>query len=140
MGLKRFIWRRTSAGRIIDAVKNIADEGSITDGLKRTYKEDVCEDNPLTAPIYDTGKYDGKIEGYNKASQEYEAKLLNQAEGFLKQKQIFEEQRNAYELLLNEYEKEIEALGNKVDRTEAENEYLTQLLLRERQLTKLKVG
>ena len=40
MGIKRFIWRSTSAGRIIDTVRNIADEGSITSGLKRTYKED----------------------------------------------------------------------------------------------------
>lgn len=138
MGIKRFIWRSTSAGRIIDTVRNIANEGSITGGLKRTCKEDVCEDNPLTAPIYNSGKYDGKIEGYTEASEEYETKLFEQAEEFLKQRKIFEEQRAAYEQLLDEYEKEIEALENKVNRTEKENEYLTQLLLRERQLLRLK--
>lgn len=95
------------------------------------------EDNPLTTPIYNTGKYDGKIEGYTEASQEYETKLLEQAEEFLKQRQIFKEQQEAYEQLLDEYEKEIKALENKVDRTEQENMYLTQLLLNERQLLKL---
>lgn len=137
MGLKRFIWRSTSAGRIIDTVKNIADEGSVIGGIKRTLEEDVLEDNPLTTPIYNTGKYDGKIEGYTEASQEYETKLLEQAEEFLKQRQIFKEQQEAYEQLLDEYEKEIKALENKVDRTEQENMYLTQLLLNERQLLKL---
>lgn len=138
MGIKRFIWRSTSAGRIIDTVRNIADEDSITSGLKRTYKEDVSEDNPLTAPIYNIGKYDGKIEGYTEASQQYESKLLEQAEEFLKQREMFKEQRDAYEQLLDEYEKEIEILENKISRTEEENEYLTQLLLKERQLLKLK--
>lgn len=139
MGIRRFIWRSTSAGRIIDTVRNIADEGSITSGLKRTYKEDVCEDNPLTAPIYNTGKYDGKIEGYTEASQQYESKLLEQARGVSKAEEIFKEQREAYAQLLDDYEKEIEILENKVSRTKEENEYLSQLLLRERQLLRLKV-
>lgn len=32
----------------------------------------------MTAPIYNTVKYDGKIEGYTEASKEYETKLLVQ--------------------------------------------------------------
>lgn len=137
MGLKRFIWRSTSVGRIIDTVKNIVEEGSVGEGIKRTAKEDMCEDNPLTAPVYTIGKYDGKIEGYTEASQEYETKLLKQAEEFLKQGKVFQEQRDAYEQLLDAYEAKIEELENKVTRTEQENDYLMQLLLRKRQLMKV---
>ena len=138
MGIKRFIWRSTSVGRIVDTATNIADEGSIIGGLKRTYKEDVCEDNPLTTHIYNIGKYDGKIDGYTEASQQYESKLIEQADKFLNQTKIFEEQRDAYERLLDAYEKEIEKLKNKMSRTVEEHEYLTNLLQKERQLLKLK--
>lgn len=137
MGLKRFIWRRTAVGRVIDTAKNIIDERSAVKGISRTFKEDICEDNPLTAPIYTLGKYDGKVGGYCEASQKYECKLIQQAEKFLAQQKIFEEQRDAYEKLLDEYEKEIHALEFKTVRTEEENQYLTQLLLKERQLLTL---
>lgn len=140
MGLKRFVWRSTSAGRIIDTVSNMVEEGSITEGFKRTLKEDLCEDNPLTKPIYDTGKYDGQIEGYNQASAEYEEKLLKQAEEFLKQKDLFIEQREAYEELLDAYDKEIEELKNKMNRTQEETDYFEKLLLSERQLVRLKIN
>lgn len=138
MGIKRFMWRSTSIGRIIDTVTNIVDEGSITEGLKRTYKEDICEDNPLTAQIYNMGRCDGKHDGYTEASQQYETKLLKQADEFLKQTKIFEDQRDAYNQLLNEYDVEIENLRNKVYSTEKENEYLSQLLKRKEQLSNLK--
>lgn len=55
MGLKCFIWRSIPAGRIIDTVKNIADEGGIADELKCTYKEDVYEDASLTTTLYNSG-------------------------------------------------------------------------------------
>lgn len=64
-------------------------------------------------------------------------KLLEQADQFLAQSQSFERERDAYEALLDEYEAEIQKLTNKVNRTEAENEYLQNLLLRERQLLKI---
>ena len=118
----------------------MVEEGSITEGFKRTLKEDLCEDNPLTKPIYDTGKYDGQIEGYNQASAEYEEKLLKQAEEFLKQKDLFIEQREAYEELLDAYDKEIEELKNKMNRTQEETEYFEKLLLSERQLVRLKIN
>lgn len=87
--------------------------------------------------FYQAGKYDGKVEGYEEASDEYEEKLLKQADEFLKQKQIFESERDAYEALLDEYETEIDDLSEKLDRTEAENEYLQQLLLRDRKLRRM---
>lgn len=68
------LWRSTRIGRTIDTIKNIADEGSLVEGVKRTIKEDYCEDNPLINAKSD--KYDGKIEGDEETSCEYEKKLL----------------------------------------------------------------
>jgi len=137
MGLGRMIWRITGIGGTIDTVRNIVDEGSVVDGVKRTVKEYYTEDNPLTSEIYKSGKYDGKKEGYAEASNEYEEKLLKQADEFLMQKQIFESERDAYETLLDEYEVEIDALSKKVNKTNFENEYLQQLLIRDRKLKKM---
>lgn len=137
MGIKRFVWRSTGFGRTIDTVKNMIEEGSVIEGIKRTTKEDFTEDNPLTSAIYKVGKYDGTIEGYATASDEYENKFLKQADEFLKQKVVFEGERKAYERLLDEYESEIERLSNKLDRTKAENDFLQELLLRERKLKSL---
>lgn len=137
MGILRGIWRSTALGRTVDTVRNIVDEGGIVDGVKRTIKEDYTEDNPITSAIYKSGKYEGKKEGYAEASEEYEAKLLEQADKFLAQEKIFESERNEYEKLLDEYEAEIDALTEKVNRTEAENAYLQQLLLRDRKLRKM---
>ena len=97
MGLKRGLWRSTGIGRTIDTVKNIVDEGSISGGVKRMIKEDLTEDNPLGKMIYDSGRYDGKKEGYEEASAEYEHKLIEQADLFLKQTRVFEEERDEYE-------------------------------------------
>lgn len=137
MGLGRMIWRSSLIGRSIDTVQNIAEEGSVIAGLKKTTKEDWCEDNPITSRLYQVGRYDGKVEGYEEASDEYEEKLLKLADEFLEQKHIFDSERDAYEALLDEYEAEIDALSEKVDRTEAENEYLQQLLLRDRKLRRM---
>lgn len=81
--------------------------------------------------------HEGEQAGYARASDVYEKKLLEQADQFLAQSQSFERERDAYEVLLDEYEAEIQKLTNKVNRTEAENEYLQNLLLRERQLLKI---
>lgn len=137
MGVKRFLWRATCVGRTIDTVRNIVEEGSIVDGYKKTLKEDICEDFPLTKAIYDVGTYDGAKTGYVQASAEYERKLLQQADKFLEQKKIYETERAKYEQLLDEYEAEIEKLESKVEKTEVEKAYLQELLLRERQLRKL---
>ena len=42
--------------------KNIKEERSIKNGIKRTIKEDVCEDHPITSRIYKKGVEDGKKE------------------------------------------------------------------------------
>ena len=107
------------------------------EGYKKTIKEDVTEDNPIGKAIYSSGKYDGKKEGYAEASDEYENKLLMQAEEFLNQKKDFEKERDKYEALLDEYEAEIDILTEKVNKTEAEKEYLQQLLLMDRKSRKM---
>ncbi|MBR5021642.1 MAG: hypothetical protein IKY18_00330 [Oscillospiraceae bacterium] len=137
MGFLRAVWRGTLLGRTVDTVRNIVDEGSVADGIKRTIKEDLTEDNPITSAIYRDGRYEGKIEGYAEASEEYEAKLLDQADKFLTQQKVFESERDEYEKLLDAYEQEIDALMEKVNRTEAENAYLQQLLMRDRKLRKM---
>lgn len=80
---------------------------------------------------------EGERAGYARASDVYEKKLLDQADQFLAQTQLYEKERDAYETLLDEYEAEIQKLTDKVNRTEIENQYLQQLLLRERQLLKI---
>jgi len=67
----------------------MVDEGSVKEGIKRTIKEDYCEDNPLTSTIYKAGKYDGKVEGYNEASGVYEAKLVEQAANWVHKTTLF---------------------------------------------------
>ena len=137
MGLGRFLWRATGIGYKIDTVKNIVDEGSFVKGVKKTIKEDWCEDNPITTHIYNIGKFDGKKDGYEQASEEYESKLLEQADLFLKQIKDFQKERAAYEELMKEYEVAIAELEEKTNRTEQENQLLQSLLLKERQLKKL---
>lgn len=139
MGLIRFLRRCDIGLRVNDTMLNIIEEKSFVDGIKRTVKEDLTEDNPLTKPIYKWGKYDGKFEGYEAASNEYEKKLLEQADAFLKQKKNFREERDLYEKLLDDYEKEIEILSKKLNKTEAENAFLRELLVRERRLKQMAV-
>ena len=111
--------------------------GCVIDGIKEYCRRDRQEDNPVTSLLYREGKLDGKKEGYVAASNEYEKKLLTQADEFLKQKDLFSQQRDEYEKLLSEYEAEIERLEQKQARTEAENKYLQDLLMRERRLRRL---
>ena len=134
MGLKRRLWRSTAIGRLIDTTKNVVDEGSLAGGLKRTIKEDITEDSLVGKTIYGSGKFDGEIEGYVKASNEYECKLLQQADLFIQQKNSFEKDREGYENLLDEYEVEINRLSEKNNKTELEKELLQELLLKERKL------
>lgn len=138
MGLARFIKHTLVPGTYTaDMVKNMVDEGSIVEGYKKTVKQEIIEDNPITSPVYKAGKYDGKKEGYAEASDEYEKKLLDQAEEFLNQKKNFEKEREDYEKLLDEYEIEINMLTKKANKSEGEKGYLQELLLMERKLRRM---
>lgn len=138
MGLKRWLWSNNPIGKTVQIVKNIGEEGSVTGGLKKTIKQAWCEDDPISSKVYGAGKYDGKKEGYVEASNLYEKKLIEQADFFLEKEKIFECERNEYEALLDEYEKEIEELTAKANRTEQENMYLQKLLLKDRKLRQMK--
>ena len=81
--------------------------------------------------------YEGLKKGYEQASAEYEKKLLEQADMFLKQKEQMQAVDKKKEELLEELLGEIERLDNKVKLTEEENRYLQELLLREHKLRKL---
>ena len=136
MGIVRFLRRTNSINRIIDTTKNIIEEGSIKDGLRRTVREDI-EDTPIVSNIYNMGKYEGKKQGYVDASKEYEEKLLSQAEHFINQKVLLVNEVYNYEKLLDEYEVEIERLEGKLNKTESENQYLSKLLSNERKLKQI---
>ena len=136
MGIGRFLRRTNSIVRIIDTTKNIIEEGSIKNGLKRTVREDL-EDTPIVSNIYNMGKYEGKKQGYVDASKEYEKKLLSQAEHFINQKELLINEVSNYEKLLDEYEVEIEKLEGKLNKTESENQYLSKLLNNERKLKQM---
>lgn len=119
-----------------DMVDKIQTYGFI-DGIKEKMREDFLEDTPGISHIYNAGRYDGKIEGYVKASHEYEQKLLNQAETFLNQKEIFQDQKQQYEDLLQEYEAYIEKMSTKEHLTNEEQKTLNQIMITERALSKL---
>lgn len=138
MGLGRFVKHMVRPTTFCsDMAKNMIDEGGIVKGYKKTLKQEFTEDNPITSAIYRSGKYDGKVEGYAEASDEYERKLIEQADLFLKQKKVYENERDKYEELLDVYEREIEVFENKVNKSEIEKEYLQELLSRKRKLRKL---
>lgn len=139
MGFIRFLMKQTIPGySTVNTIKNIVDEGGVSGGLKRTLKEDFCEDNPITSTFYKIGKNDGKQEGYVEASKVYELKLRSLTEMFLNQKKVYDNQVADYEMLLNDYEALIDELQQKYNRTQEENEYLNLLLINERNLRKIR--
>lgn len=89
-------------------------------------------------PFRDEDIAEGKKQGYELASKEYERKLLEQGKKFLEQKTVLQGQWDEYEKLLDEYEAEITNLTEKNELTEKENEYLKELLIRERRLKNIK--
>ena len=95
----------------------------------------------LIRPAYEEGNKDGlfqgKKDGYEEASCEYEKKLLAQADSFLRQSTIFEGQKAEYEALLMEYEVYIDRLESRTDLTVDEKNYMSELIATERKLKKM---
>lgn len=136
MGFGRFLKKTLIPGYYqIEIAKQISDNG-VKDGIKEIIKQDI-EDTPVVSQIYNAGKYEGKKEGYNKASYEYEEKLLKQAELFLKEKDKFSKERESYEKLIDDYESYIESMTYKEDLSEEEQKYLNKIIIMERKLTKV---
>lgn len=137
MGVKRWLshMNRYTAAR--DLVVNMVNEGGVVKGVKKSIKQEFCEDNPLTTAIYKAGKSDGKVEGYAEASDEYEDKLIKQGDLFLQEKKDLMKERDEFIELLDEYDKKIQELQEKNDKSEAEIRLLQMLLLKERELKRL---
>lgn len=138
MGFGEFLKKKIIPGYAMGTlIKDIKEQGGVIAGIKENARRERQEDNPITSRLYQEGKHDGKKDGYVVASAEYEKKLLAQADEFLKQKELFKQQQGEYEKLLTKYETEIERLEQIQARTEAENQYLQELLSRERRLRRL---
>lgn len=142
MGYKRFLKKALIPGYShVNTFKKMKEHG-VVDGMKKTIKEDYGEDMPITSNIYNSikneGKYEGKKEGYVKASNEYETKLLKQAEEFLKQKKAYESEKKEREQLINDYEKYIDEMSARDNLSPEENEYFNNILIMERKLKKSK--
>lgn len=119
------------------AIKNMKDHG-VVEGIKQQYKEDL-QDNPVTNHIYSQGKHDGKKEGFNEASYEFEKKLIDQARRFTAQTKIFEDQRSDYEELLNDYERYIAEMEAKSSLSPEQQQYIKQIVAMEQQLKNIGV-
>lgn len=134
MGFKRFLKKALIPGYYeFDIIQKVRENG-VLDGIKEKMKEDYLEDTPVVSHIYNAGKYEGKKEGYAKASYVYEEKLLKQAEEFLNQKNEFANQKQEYEKLINEYERYIEEMSAKDSLSYEEKEYLNKIMIIERKL------
>ena len=138
MGFKRFLKKSLIPGyELKSIVENVVTFG-VVDGLKEEFKETYLEDMPGISHVYNAGKYDGKKEGYEKASNEYEKKLIKQADEFLKQENVFEIDRARYEQLIDDYEIYIEEMMKKSNMSNEEKDYMNQIMVIERKLKKLK--
>ena len=137
MGLLRLLKRTSPNVLFHDLVKTTIEEKSLLKAYKRIIVETCCEDNPITSAIYKAGKRSGFKEGYECASNEYQQKLLQQADEFLAQKKILKENEEKYNALLDECEKEIERLKNENSKTKQECEYLKLLLKKQKKLKKM---
>ena len=138
MGFKRFLKKSLIPGyELKSIVENVVTFG-VVDGLKEEFKETYLEDMPGISHVYNAGKHDGKKEGYEKASNEYEKKLIKQADEFLKQEKVFEIDRARYEQLIDDYEIYIEEMMKKSNMSNEEKDYMNQIMVIERKLKQLK--
>ena len=142
MGLGKFLLKTAfPIYHAVDTVKKMNEHG-IVDGYKEATKELWLDDAPVVSHVYKAGKveghYQGKKDGYVEASNEYEKKLLAQADSFLRQNSIFEGEKAEYDALLLAYEKHIEKMESSVSSNSKEEEYMNSLILAERKLKKLR--
>ena len=139
-GIRRALVRNAIPGYTVGRViKKFVKGDSLGDAIIHEGKEIICEDTPGLNLIYDVGKFDGKQEGYQEASIEYEKKFVELTNMFLKQKMVHQRQVEEYNKLLDEYEEVITRLENKVEKTEIDNKNLMALLATERKLRRLAV-
>ena len=138
MGLWRLLKRSSLPVFLHDLIKMTKEEKSFWKAYKRIIAETYCEDFPVTSVFYKAGKRSGFKEGYECASNEYQQKLLQQADEFLAQKKILKENEEKYNALLDECEKEIERLQKDNSKTKQECKYLKLLLKKRKKLKKMR--
>lgn len=140
MNISRKIRRLIPAVHAADTVRNMMQENSIKEGLRKTLHEDICEDSFVGAGIYNTGVKDGYRMGYKEASEIYETKLRRQSEAFFEKAEIAKNQINKYRKLLLEYEKYIEILEGESNRTKRENILLQKMIADKNRLENLHIA
>ena len=111
MGLKRLFKKTVFGGdlirgHIIDAIQKKAKSGkSFRDCLEESVKETLTEDLPGTSNIYQMGRKDGRIQGTAEQAARDEKKLKEIQEKHETDRKRWNEQKQAYEDLLDEAEK-----------------------------------
>ncbi|GEM_PF-4691265 len=105
---KRMIIPFCNTKKTVNSIKTYG----FVDGIKEDSKE-LAKETPIISSLYNMGKsdgiYEGKKQGYIKASKEYENKLSNQAQRFKEQKVLLQKDIEERDILLTEYEAYIEA-------------------------------
>lgn len=107
MGFGRFLMRMVPGYEPVRLLGKVMEKG-IEEGVKENLQEYIYEDNPLTSAVYNSGKNKGHTEGmkdgYDRASKEYEKKLLAQADAFLKESGNIRVKCEEYKSMMIEYE------------------------------------
>ena len=104
MGLLRLILKSNPIYLGREIIISSKEEGNVSKGVRKVFKETMVEDIPGFGSLYEMGKLDGKKQGYVEASDKYEEKFRKQAELFMEQKGLFESQIEEYERIMDEYE------------------------------------
>jgi seryl-tRNA synthetase len=131
-------WKRAAKKAFVpfyntkDLITKVKDYG-VVEGVKEKMKEDWLEDTPVVSNIYNMGKsegeYIGKKEGYTRASNVFEQKLINLGNQFLKEKNTMEVKLEEMDELLNDYEACIEELEREKEALSADQKNLLVELL-----------
>lgn len=143
MGLLRLILKSNPIYLGREIIISSKEEGNVSKGVRKVFKETMVEDIPGFGSLYEMGKLDGKKQGYVEASDKYEEKFRKQAELFMEQKGLFESQIEEYERIMDEYEIRIieceMRYGTEVDKMSFEQkEKLLNLLIDQRKLRQIK--
>lgn len=118
---KRMIIPFYNTKKTVESIKTYG----LVEGIKEDSKE-LAKEAPIINTIYKMGKtdgvYEGKKQGYIRASKEYEDKLLKQAQKFKNQKVLLKKDINERDLLLKEYEEYIESRVSEYNRLTIQQE------------------
>ncbi len=116
---------------------------AIGDGIANFTKETICDDAPGAADLYHAGQSEGKRDGFADAAELFGKeirKLGGQLVALKKEyNELSRQQKDAYEKVIKAYDEELQRVTNKCDKSEAENQYLKELLIEKQALLRIKV-